>query len=705
MSLLQALPQALPQAVPAEFNATKQAVPAEFICPIAQEVMVDPVIGTDGYTYEREAITTWLRKDPTSPQTRQPMPLSSLIPNWALKHLIAEYMKTTAGAVVAKAAAAVPVQFSATLAGSYLTLSSTCVTPMETVLIAVVDTSGSMGSGASPPAASESDAKEAAVFSRLDLVKHCLKTVAAVSASCYSTAPVSLSIINFSEAASYALPLTKMTQTGLERANAAIGGLYEGGGTNIYAGLSYAIEEARKAAAASPNANIQIVLLTDGEPTPDYIPHGGITAAFKRKLDGLKANLSTFGFGYSLESKLLESLSIEGNGTYGFIPDCSMVGTVFINYCCAVLSTVANQIRVSGSYVGSLSAGQKRTVKVTGLTLGDTVEIAYGNQTATAVIEAGTAAAATERAALERLYTEVVRCCSARYDEGFRSDLTSLHAWISGSLPDGLLKTDILKDILSKNENEGQLLRAVSKKAWFDRWGLNHLISYSRALACEQTVNFKDATLQHFCGDLFRAIQDKANGLFADLPPPRSSITPHVRVTGQYMAETSNSANSGCFSGNCMVTMEDGGGKLVSLVERGDVLAGGAVVRAVIKTELTAATTPMVVFPDGLVITPWHPVKSETDEWVFPANVGKTQELELDAYYNFVLESGHIATIDGVQVCTLGHGIAGPVIGHPYFGTRAVLKDLEIRPGWDTGLVILTEKPQRDAVTGLVMRM
>lgn len=682
------------------------SAPSEYICPIAQEIMVDPVIGADGFTYEREAITTWLTKDPTSPQTRQPMPLSSLIPNWALKHLIEEYMKTRAGQPVAtKAAAAVPVQFNMALStsanSSYLTLSSPSVKPMETVLIAIVDTSGSMGSGASPPSAT--DAKEAAIFSRLDLVKHCLKTVAAVAASRNSDAPVSLSIINFSEAASYALPLTKMTQTGLERANAAIGGLYEGGGTNIYAGLSYAIEESRKAAATSPNANIQIVLLTDGEPTPDYIPHGGITAAFKRKLadSGVKANLSTFGFGYSLESKLLEALSVEGNGTYGFIPDCSMVGTVFINFCSAVLSTVANQVSVGGRYVGSLSAGQTRTVKVSGVAVGDTVEVMYGNQTATAVVEAGSEAAALERAALERLYTEVVRCCLVRYDEDFRSRMTALHSQIS-ALPDSVLKADILKDILSENENEGQLMRAVSKKAWFDRWGLNHLISYSRALACEQTVNFKDAVVQHFCGDLFRAIQDRGNALFADLPPPRSSITPHVAVSGYAMSQMSNNMHGGCFSGDCMVEMEDGGGKLVSLVEKGDVLAGGVVVRTVIKTELTTEATTMVVFPEGLTITPWHPMKSE-EGWVFPADIGMLQDVPLDAYYNFVLESGHTAIIDGITVCTLGHGFEGPVISHPYFGTQAVIEDLKKCDGWENGFVVLDPSTVvRDPQTGLV---
>ena len=698
-----------------EFNTaqpsyTQQAMPAEFLCPITQEIMVDPVVGIDGHTYERAAIVKWLALHATSPQTRQPMTASCLAPNWALKHMIADYIKAAGGVAprAPPASVAAPIEFQAALSSfndlSYLTIKSSAIKPMETVIIAIVDTSGSMASGASPPDTKTS--AEAAVFSRLDLVKHCLKTVAAVSASRYTESPVSLSIIGFSGSVTHTLPLTKMNDVGLDRANSAISTLYEGGGTNIYAGLAAAVEEAHTASATSPNANIQIVLLTDGEPTADYIPHGGITAAFKRKMTerGVKATLSTFGFGYALESKLLEELCVEGQGTYGFIPDCSMVGTVFINYCCAVLSTVANQISVAGKSIGSLSAGQSRTVKVTDLSVGGTVKIKYGDQETTVAIQAGTETGALEHAALDHLYTEVLRCCSVRHNDGYRQCFTALHSWISAALPDSVLKKDILKDILSENENEGQLMRAVSKKEWFDRWGLNHLISYSRALACEQTVNFKDAVLQHFCGDLFRTIQDRGNALFADLPPPRSSITPHVRVTGQYMSQTSNNASGGCFGGDCMVEMADGGGKLVSLIQKGDVLAGGAVVRTVVKT-LLDSPTPMVVFPDGLVITPWHPVHNGSNMWFFPTNRIEPKLVELDAYYNFVLDSTHIAIIDSMRVCTLGHGFEGEVIGHPFFGTQAVIENLKEHDGWDAGLVILTKKPQRDAETSLVTHL
>jgi len=59
-------------------------------CPITQEVMEDPVVCADGHSYERSAITQWLLSRNTSPATNMPLPSKSLVPNHALRNLIAE---------------------------------------------------------------------------------------------------------------------------------------------------------------------------------------------------------------------------------------------------------------------------------------------------------------------------------------------------------------------------------------------------------------------------------------------------------------------------------------------------------------------------------------------------------------------------------------------------------------------------------------
>ncbi|KAJ6227803.1 regulator of chromosome condensation protein [Anaeramoeba flamelloides] len=62
--------------------------PECFICPITFEIMIDPVIAIDGYTYEREAIESWFEKNKISPMTGKELISIKLIPNNSLKNQI-----------------------------------------------------------------------------------------------------------------------------------------------------------------------------------------------------------------------------------------------------------------------------------------------------------------------------------------------------------------------------------------------------------------------------------------------------------------------------------------------------------------------------------------------------------------------------------------------------------------------------------------
>jgi hypothetical protein len=67
-------------------------VETEMRCPICAEIMRDPVIDRDGYTYERKAILQWLEHDNRSPLTRKPLSEADLRPNRALKSVIQQYL-------------------------------------------------------------------------------------------------------------------------------------------------------------------------------------------------------------------------------------------------------------------------------------------------------------------------------------------------------------------------------------------------------------------------------------------------------------------------------------------------------------------------------------------------------------------------------------------------------------------------------------
>ena len=66
-----------------------QVIPNDFLCPITLEIMNEPVICSDGYTYERQSILALHNN--ISPITRQLINRDFLIPNRALKNLIEEY--------------------------------------------------------------------------------------------------------------------------------------------------------------------------------------------------------------------------------------------------------------------------------------------------------------------------------------------------------------------------------------------------------------------------------------------------------------------------------------------------------------------------------------------------------------------------------------------------------------------------------------
>eukprot|EP00005_Dracoamoeba_jomungandri_P001536 CAMPEP_0174262220 /NCGR_PEP_ID=MMETSP0439-20130205/12847_1 /TAXON_ID=0 /ORGANISM="Stereomyxa ramosa, Strain Chinc5" /LENGTH=725 /DNA_ID=CAMNT_0015346893 /DNA_START=48 /DNA_END=2225 /DNA_ORIENTATION=- len=67
--------------------------PEEFVCPITQELMNDPVVAVDGHTYERSAITEWLSQQKTSPMSGASLETTVLYPNFGLRSRIKAYLE------------------------------------------------------------------------------------------------------------------------------------------------------------------------------------------------------------------------------------------------------------------------------------------------------------------------------------------------------------------------------------------------------------------------------------------------------------------------------------------------------------------------------------------------------------------------------------------------------------------------------------
>ncbi|KAI5062917.1 hypothetical protein GOP47_0021464 [Adiantum capillus-veneris] len=72
-------------------SGTSPIVPGSFFCPILQEIMHNPYIAADGFTYEHDAIKVWLEEHATSPMTNLVLSHNNLIPNLSLRSDIKEW--------------------------------------------------------------------------------------------------------------------------------------------------------------------------------------------------------------------------------------------------------------------------------------------------------------------------------------------------------------------------------------------------------------------------------------------------------------------------------------------------------------------------------------------------------------------------------------------------------------------------------------
>uniref|UniRef100_A0A061SCY0 U-box domain-containing protein 33-like isoform x1 n=1 Tax=Tetraselmis sp. GSL018 TaxID=582737 RepID=A0A061SCY0_9CHLO len=76
----------------------QRVTPAMFLCPITREVMEDPVVAADGFTYERVAIQAWLERGrDRSPMSNARLPHRELTPNHTLRSAIREWLEGGSG--------------------------------------------------------------------------------------------------------------------------------------------------------------------------------------------------------------------------------------------------------------------------------------------------------------------------------------------------------------------------------------------------------------------------------------------------------------------------------------------------------------------------------------------------------------------------------------------------------------------------------
>ncbi len=77
------------------FKLKGESVPKEFVCPLTKKIMFDPVLTFDGHSFERKAVEIFLEKHDNLPFSQNPIDSKILLPNFALKQLIRDYLDSS----------------------------------------------------------------------------------------------------------------------------------------------------------------------------------------------------------------------------------------------------------------------------------------------------------------------------------------------------------------------------------------------------------------------------------------------------------------------------------------------------------------------------------------------------------------------------------------------------------------------------------
>ena len=661
---------------------------ASLQCPITHDVMIDPVKAPDGHTYERAAIEQAIRVNGRSPITRQAITIDQLVTDYTIKNLIDELSSSKTEESPTKD---VPVTVTTRSNGSLtqVTLSTPDGEAAPQKVAFVIDNSGSMGSEVS---SGESDG-----FSILDVVKHAILT-------CLEgfRPQDSASVVIYSSDARVLVPLRRMDDGGKGIIKVALAGISPENCTNIWEGLRLGIEQLSHGGT--------VFLLTDGQ--PNRRPPRGEVHELKKVLDGRDdIVVHTFGFGYNLDTKLLTELARTTQGSYSFIPDIGLVGTVFVhamaNVCTSTDKHFALAIETEGIIDGILPEAKKTSwgyfLPVGRITMGQSRDIFIDcdKSVTISMLDHDVTTLSEEPALPERQRVALgIRHCL----ELARMDLDRANACLSdllSSVSDPQLQEDL----------NGQVREAIQPTA-FQKWGRHYLPSLSLAHWMQQCNNFLDKGIQQYGGETFQKMRDSLdtafNALSAPTPTHREAVVWRARSSGttaRAVPESMSNYNcrSGpCFAGPCRVKMADSSRKACFDIRKGDIVqtrTGQARVVCVLKTPCETAT---LVKYGTLMATPWHPVMVN-DRWTFPNDLGDAAEYPCAAVFSFLLEPGfQDMYIEDVPCITLAHGIENDEVAtHPFYGTEKVIEAMQKHNGFEDGLVeVLSVKRDTNLACG-----
>ena len=730
---------------------TETFVPEEFYCPISGDLMTEPVSEAAGHTYEKDQIMRWLQTKQTSPMTNLPLHIADLTPNLAMKRSIEsirhklhqDQLKIDSRIALHESKEFIDSLDEITVNTYYhdgKLLVSVNTPDIETRppvdIVLCIDVSGSMGTEATLKGDSGETIRNG--ISVLSLTVAAAKTIIASL-----NEKDNISVVTYTDKAKTIIENMSCSEENKISMGLQLDQLRPLNTTNLWQGINQSLDLLHS---TSPECRQKaIFLLTDG--VPNIVPprgHEYMIEKYQRQND-FHCPINCYGFGYDLDSPLLDNISkMTGGDGYAFIPDSSLLGTVFIHGIANFLTTATTNVQLNVSLkrdICFMNNKQEKTIMINSLKYGQNKDFIFeidGDD------EADDFAVAILTFKDKQICSDEVNVADTDhfYDTLYRlkgidimNQCYQLQKFNEKEQVKQLINPfiDILKRQTSEFirdmtiDFEGQVKEALNmtsqgtREDWYSRWGKHYLLSLVSAYQNQLCVNFKDKGIRHFGGTLFETLRDTVSDIFDDQPPPKIDVVQHTSYRGGTTRGTTrggqypdadadgasapapapvsmssyNNAIGGCCSHNSMIMDDNGIYTSVKSLKKGDKIMtfdemGNSVpseIECVIKTLCPSGILKMISV-DDLEITDYHPIMKD-GSWVFPLDVGEHALITTPYIYSFIVKNRMSVKIDEYIYATWGHELTGPVIGHEYFGTEKVIGDIKQFPLYYRGVVYL----------------
>lgn len=599
--------------------------------------------------------------------------------------------------------------------------------------IVVLDISTSMESLATIN--DESGNKVETQLSYLDLTKHCIKMYI------HSIVENDLfTLIVFSDNAYNIFTKEIVNKDTVEELINRLMRINANGLTNLWAGIKAALYQLED---ISPNYINSITVYTDG--VPNNNPPRGITVELGKYLEEFNITnvpIHILGFGYNLEINTLTNISDMTNGSFNFIPTAAEMITVMVHLISNIkmkynkgatlkisYETITEQELLDNCKYLTQSYNIDNVSKTITINIGqvNTLNILLKNK-----IEYNPRITYT----VNYLKQDIQEICIESIEKIppiFRATacfIEHIMNMYDNATMDRIYKNkQIYTELLSildidngrinsmTKDLTGEIKLALLDSNNFTKWGKYYIPSIIGAYKRQECNNFRDFGIQHFCSEEFKYIRDIINELCDTLPEPQ----PTQRHSDRYYANRGYNVQQapravnvrsyeqfgGCIHPECLIKTPTGFIEL-DFIKKGDEVINSEGTISIVEciTHHKCPNNQANLCKIGcLLITPYHPIINN-NSWQFPIDINPSVNIQCNYVINLVLEDRKSVNINNIVCCTLGHGLEGDVISHPFFGTEKIIENFkeQFPNEYYDGLVKSTNTIKRDPLTGLVMK-